>query len=295
MARDFSGHCFDHLMKYLFFLICIICNRLFACEVVDDKGNHLKLDQPAMRVISLAPDITENIFAIGAGAQLVGVVKGSDYPPPAKKIPIVATVSHVDMESLLRLKPDLVIAWTDTRFADQLKKANIPIFWNRPLRLMDVPNTLKRLGCLLGHEKNAEMLAVDYTKRFETLQKKYQNALPVSVFYQVWSHPLITISEKSWIHDVIRVCGGKNVFSNLKGAAPVIALEPVLIANPDIIIGTNSQANWQNDWKKWPKIKAVKNNYLFSVDPDKIERATPRLLEGAEEICNAIEKVRHRE
>ena len=199
------------------------------------------------------------------------------------------------MESLLRLKPDLVIAWTDTHFGDQLKKTNIPIFWNRPSHLMDVPHTLKRLGCLLGQEKNAEHEIVNFMQRYNALQKKYETKPLVSVFYQVWSQPLITITEKSWIHDVIRLCGGKNIFSHLKGAAPVVDLEAVVIANPDMIIGTNNEMHWQKNWEKWPTIKALKNHHVFSFDPDKIERASPRLLEGAEEICNAIEKVRHRE
>ena len=279
-------------MKFLLLILFFIYGKLFACEVIDDQGERLILKNPAQRVVSLAPDITENLFAIDAGDKIIGVVQGSDYPEAAKKIPVVATFSHIDIETLLKLHPDLIIAWSDTPFKKQLKKANIPVFWSHPTRLVDVPATLKRLGCLVGKKANAEKAAADFLKRYEVLQKKYQSKTPISVFYQVWSKPLITITEKSWIHDVILLCGGKNIFSHLKGTAPIVDLEAVLIANPDLIIGTDNQQHWQKQWEKCPKMHAVKNHHLYSMNPDKIERASLRLLEGALEICNAMDNVR---
>ena len=296
MVSDFGDCCIVDLseMKYILLIIFFIFSNAHACEVIDDSGQQIKLARPATRIISLAPDITENLFAIGAGVKLVGVVKGSDYPVQARSIPVIATYDSLDMESLLRLQPDLVIAWADTRFAPQLKKLNIPVYLTHPKHLIDVPQTLRRLGCLTATEKKAETVAADFMRQYHDLQKTYQSKQTISVFFQVWFNPLITITQNSWIDEVIRLCGARNIFSHLKGTAPEVDLEAVLMANPDVIIGTDDSLNWQAHWQKWTKINAVKHQHFISVNADRIERASPRLLEGTKDLCNAIEAVRHR-
>lgn len=284
------------IIRYLFiFLIYFMFSPTEACEVIDDKGHKIKLQQPAKRIISLAPDLTENLFALGAGNRIVGVMRGSDYPPAAKKIPIVANYDSVDSESLLALHPDLIVAWADVRFIPQLKKLNIPVYLSHPEHVNDVPNTLRRLACLTDTQKTAEVVAAEYEQRYQKIQKKYADKKTLTVFYQIWSNPLITITKKSWISEVISLCGGKNIFAELKGIAPEVDTEAVLQANPDVIIGTEGSANWKQHWLAWKKqLSAVKNQDLFSVNPDIIERATPRLLEGTEELCIAMDGVRHR-
>lgn len=281
-------------MRYLLFTLFFLYNASYACEVIDDTGQHIKLNHPAKRIISLAPDLTEDLFAIGAGEKLIGVIRGSDYPAQAKNVPIIATYDYLDMETLLILQPDLVVAWTDTRFAQQLKKSHIPVYWSHPKRLLDVPLTLRRLGCLVDAEKKAESIVAEFMQQYQTLQTKYAEKPPITVFFQVWPNPLITITKNSWIHEAISLCGGKNIFSDLKGTAPEVSLEAVLLANPDVIIGTDNNPKWQVHWQKWNKMHAVKNQHLFSVAADRIERASPRLLEGTEDLCNAIDIARHR-
>lgn len=280
-------------MKYWFFWwVWFFSAVSYSCEVIDDEGNQIHLRQPAQRIISLAPDLTENVFALGVGEQIVGVMQGSDYPAKAKFLPVVASYQSLDLEKIIKLHPDLILVWGEGKLVQSLRKLNVPIYISHPRRLLDVPKTMARLGCLTGTDKKAKQLVNDYLQHYQILEKKYADKRKITVFYQVWQNPLITISTASWINDVITLCGGVNIFSQLKGAAPEINLESVIMANPDVILGTQSQPRWQESWKKWPQLKAVKTQNLFDVDANLIERASPRLLQGMDIVCRNLEKAR---
>ncbi|MEO8400410.1 MAG: cobalamin-binding protein [Gammaproteobacteria bacterium] len=263
-----------------------------ACEVVDDASHTIKLLSPAKRIISLAPDLTELLFAAGAKENIVGVVKGSDYPSNAKKIPVVANFNHVDVERVLALHPDLIVVWAESRMPDQLKNLSVPIYVSHLRHITDVPRTLQRLGCLAGTEKKASVAARHFIQDYQQLQRKYSRQKTISVFYQIWPEPLVTVTQASWINEIIMLCGGKNIFANLSGVTPEVSMEAVLRANPDVIIGSETKMDWRKQWRKWPLLSAVKNNRLFVIDPDWVERAGPRILNGAEEMCRMIETVR---
>lgn len=281
-------------MKKVIFIVFIILYYISAqaCEVIDDTGQVVHLNHPAKRIISLAPDMTESLFAVGAFESIVGVVKGSDYPLQAKKRPVVADHHSVDMEAILLLHPDLIVAWADSRYAMQLKKSGIPVYLSQQRTLTDIPRTLQKLGCLAGTEKMAKKAADDFSNRYLKLKNKYTNQPVVSVFYQAWPNPLMTISKQSWINEVILLCSGKNIFAELKGAAPEVNIEAVIYADPDVMIGTNSQVEWQKQWRSWNMLRSVKNHHLYTINPDLIERAGPRLLDGAELICLHINNAR---
>lgn len=296
MARDLGCIYFNSEMKirWLAFLLCISFSAAGeACEVIDDAGHRIKLAHSAQRIVSLAPDLTEILFATGAGKQIVGVMQNSDYPPTAKKIPIVASYNSVDLEKIVTLHPDLIVLWSEGKLAESLRKLNIPIYVSHQKKITDIPNTLFRLGCLAGTEKAADAAALKFTQHYHQLEKKYAQKKKITVFYQVWSEPLMTVSEASWINDVITLCGGRNIFANLKGAAPVVSLETVLTMNPEVIIAAGKKQDWKKLWDKWPRLLAVKKQQLFTLTPDLIERASPRILEGAEEMCKVIEVARN--
>ncbi len=271
-----------------FFLLC--CSITNACEVTDDAGQKIHLVHPAKRIISLAPDLTELLFAAGAGHQIVGVMQGSDYPDAAKKIPIVGNYLSLNAEAILSLKPDLIIAWEGGNSAlqlQQLKHFPIPVFLSHQRDVTDIPKTLQKLGCLAGTERIANRAATEFLKHYQTLQKQYAHQKPVSVFYEVWPRPLTTINHESWINQIITLCGGKNIFANLKMIAPQVNEEAVIAANPEVIIGPDT-TDWQSTWKKWPQLTAVNQKHLYAIHPDWIERAGPRLINGAEEICRSV-------
>jgi len=259
--------------------------------VIDDLGNSVNLAHPAERIISLAPDLTELLFAAGAGDKIVGVVQGSDYPLAAKKIPIVASYNSLNAEAVLALHPDLVVAWkgNSANQLEVLKHLGVAVFISNQRDLSDIPKTLRRLGCLSNNEKIAEKAAEDFASHVEQLEKKYSHQKPLSVFFELSSRPLMTINKESWINQMITICGGNNIFANLKTIAPIINIEAVLKENPEVIL-SSQRANWQKEWMVWGQMKAVQNKSLFTVNPDSVERAGPRLIAGLDAICKAINR-----
>ncbi|TAK74950.1 MAG: cobalamin-binding protein [Gammaproteobacteria bacterium] len=266
----------------------------FACTVVDDAGTTVHLTQPAQHIISLAPHVTETLFAIGAGRQVVGVIHGSDYPPEARGMKQVGDYQDIDLETILRLHPDLIITWGQS-FSRQLitlKKFGIPVYVTQPRQLEDLPRTMKQLGCLAGTEKTAQAAADDFSHHLAALRQHYAQQKPVTVFYQIGSYSLMTLNKDSWVNQVITLCGGHNVFANATMIAPEVSWESAIAANPQVIIDSSNNDQWKTEWQRWPTVAAVKNHFLFTINPDLLERAGPRLLEGAAQVCRYLQVAR---
>ena len=186
---------------------------------VDDAGRELRLERPPARIVTLAPSLTELVFAAGGGPTIVAVDSSSDFPPAAQAIPRIGDVARIDVERLLALKPDLVLVWrhgNTTRELDQLEAAGLRLFRLEPQRLDDVVRAIERLGQLLGTEATAGPAAAALRERLAALRKRHASDPPVRVFYQVWSSPLMTISRKQIVSEVIELCGGRNVFAGLR-------------------------------------------------------------------------------
>jgi iron complex transport system substrate-binding protein len=289
-------------MHWVRYLVAIVGIGFFSnvsaspCDVVDDAQHALHLQQPAKRIISLAPDLTELLFAAGAGSALIGVMQGSDYPAAARRIPVVASYNRVNSEAILALHPDLVVAWaggSSGAALQQLQALGVPIFLSHQRAVNDIPRTLRKLGCLAGTPRIADQAAATLTQQYDELARRYAHAKPVSVFYEMWPHPLMTANKDSWINQIIQLCGGKPIFSGLRGAAPVVNLEAVLAANPAVIISTAGTADWQAIWHHWPALAAVRQQAIYAIPPDWLERAGPRLMLGAKAVCEAIDHSRH--
>ncbi|MDH4133982.1 MAG: cobalamin-binding protein [Gammaproteobacteria bacterium] len=269
-------------------------------RVTDDAGRTLTLAQPAQRIVSLAPHITELLFAAGAGGKIVGAVEYSDYPPPARAIPRVGNYNRLDIERLLTLKPDLVVGWAGGNLATDLERLgtlDIPLFISDPHRLDDVASDIERLGRLAGSTATAQRAAQAFRTRRAALQQRYNGRPPVRLFYQVWNQPLMTVNGEQVISDVIRLCGGVNVFAELKTLAPTINVEAVLEKNPEVIVASGmaeERPEWLDDWRRYPLLRAVQRDNLFFIPPDLLHRHTPRLLDGAEQMCRALDTARRR-
>ena len=273
-------------------------------SVVDDTGATVRLVQPARRIVSLAPHMTETLFAAGAGERMVGAVEYSDYPEAAKKLARVGGYSRFDLEAVAALKPDLVVAWQSGNAAAHLEKLRalgFPLYISQPNRIEDVASEIERLGVLAGTSVAANAVAGQFRERLAGLQKRYAGRPAVRTFYQIWKQPLMTIGGKQIISDVVRLCGGENVFTALSTMAPTVTVEAVIAANPEAIIASgmggveaNSRPEWLDDWKRWTSITAVARDNLFFVQPELIQRHTPRLLDGAERLCQHLETTRSR-
>lgn len=267
-----------------------------AITVRDDDGNAVTLQKPAQRVLAMAPHVTELLFAAGGADKIVGAVTYSDYPEAAKKIPRVGDNRQIDMERVIAMKPDLIVIWmhgASERQIDMLRQLGIPMYHSEPLKLDGIADSLVRLGQLMGTEKVAQPAADEIRKQFAALGKQYSARPPVRLFYQVWDKPLYTLSDKSIVSDAIRLCGGVNVFGDLKVAAPVVSVEAVLQADPEAIFGTSEKDYGSiNLWRPYPNMLAVKNDNLFRLDGELLNRAGPRMVAGATALCQKLELVR---
>ncbi|WP_295005978.1 cobalamin-binding protein [uncultured Dechloromonas sp.] len=264
----------------------------------DDSGQEVRLKAPARRIVALAPHIAESLYAAGAGDKLVGTVEYSDYPPEAKKVARVGGYSRVDLEAVAALRPDLVLAWesgNNMTQIDKLKALGLTVYVSQPNKMENVADQLERLGQLAGTEAVAKPAAERFRQRLESLRKANAAKPKVRVFYQIWKAPLMTVGGPQIISDAIRLCGGENVFGHLGKMAPTVSVEAVLEADPEAIVATgmgDSKPEWLNDWDKWTKLTAVKRNNLFHINPDIMQRHTPRILDGAEKLCAHLDVAR---
>ncbi|QCP48580.1 cobalamin-binding protein [Trinickia violacea] len=275
-----------------------------AITVTDDAGATVTLTAPAERVISLAPHVTELIYAAGGGARLVGAVSYSDYPPEAKNIPRIGDNKSLDLERIVALKPDLIVVWRHGNAQQQLDKLralHVPMFVSEPHKLDDVATNLVRLGALLATSPIANAAAGTYRADIAQLQSRYAARPTVSVFYQVWDQPLMTLNGEHMVSDVIKLCGGRNVFAQLGPLVPTVSTEAVLAANPEAIVTASAGATAPgkplpslDTWRKWPGLTAVERNNLFAIDGDLINRPAPRIAQGAAQLCEDLELARSR-
>jgi len=279
-------------------LAAISMNANAAITVRDDDGNVITLAKPAQRIVAMSPHVTELLFAAGGGERIVGAVTYSDYPEAAKKIPRIGTNRQIDMERVIAMKPDLIVAWmhgSSERQIDTLRQLGIPIFHSEPLKLDGIADNVQRLGQLLGTENVAQPAAAQIRAQFASLTKQYASRPPVRMFYQVWDKPLYTLSGGSIVTDAMRVCGGVNIFADLKVTAPVVSIEGVLQADPEAIFGTaEKDYGGVTLWKQYTTMKAVRNGNLFTLDGELLNRAGPRMVDGTRAMCEMLEQARQR-
>lgn len=273
---------------------CFLALNVYAnCEVQDDTGNILKLNSPAKKIIVLAPDLVENVYAVGAGNQVAGVVKGSDFPAAVLSVPVVGSYAGVDLERISALKPDLIITWQYAfpRQIAALKRLGMPVYVAAPKQLHDVPRLLRNIGCLTGHDNDAAKAAQQFENAITQLKLAPHPVVQPKVFFQIDRYSLMTINKDSWINQVIELCGGKNIFADAKTVAPMVSREAIVMADPDFIFNASGDDGWKASWQEWSKVTAVKNARLVSIKPDWISRAGPRLVLAAEQICSQLSSI----
>nr|WP_106229070.1 cobalamin-binding protein [Halomonas ventosae] len=266
----------------------------------DDADREVCLPAPAKRIAALSPGATELVYAAGAGDKVVAVVAYSDYPPEAKQVPSVGSHTRMDLETLVSLAPDLVIGWVTGNPAEQLETLEalgMPVFYIEPRTVEGVAGAIERLARLAGSEAAGDAEAARFRDGMAELAERHAKAALVSVFYQVWDEPLMTVNDEHLIGQVVSLCGGVNVFGDLSRLVPRIDDESVLAADPEAIIaGGMGEENrhWLTHWEQYPSLTAVARDNLFFVPPSLIQRPTPRLLEGSRILCEKLETARAR-
>ena len=298
IQENLSTSLLKRLSQMLMLATLVVSQTVFSIEVRDDEGLLVQLDESAERIISLAPSLTELLYAAGAGGKLVGVVEYSDYPQAAKTLPIIGRYDMLDMEKILQLQPDLVVAWQtgNPRAAvNRLRELGLTVYIAEPKRLESIPNHIRRLATLAGTEAIAEKVIEEFNTKLATLSENYRTKTAVRTFYQVWDRPLISAGGNELINDIIKLCGGVNIFADIELVAPKISVESVLIRNPQAIVASGmdiERPEWLDEWLKWEQLSAVSTSSLFFVPPELLQRHTPRALIGAKSMCEQLDQTR---
>ena len=288
------------MRKTIAVLMLALASLVAVAEIrgTDDTGVELLLENPAQRIISLAPHITESVFAVGAGEKLVGTVSFSNYPEQALSIPQVGTYKKISYETVAAMQPDLILAFgsgNGWEMINRLRELGFKVYVDEPRHLEDIAATLNKLGILLGRKEQGDREAEDFLTRYRALQKQFKDKHPVRLFYEVWNAPLLTINDQHMIADVIRLCGGRNIFADAVPLVAKVSVETVVRRNPEIIIVSGmgeERPEWLDDWRIWTSVAAVTKDQLYFIPPDILQRHTPRILEGAEQMCHFIDRGR---
>ncbi len=265
-------------------------------SAVDDAGATVRLAQPARRVVSLAPHLTEQLYAIGAGEFIVGTTEYADFPPAAREIPRVGRAHSLDLERIAALKPDLILIWGSgfpPATIEAVRRLDVPVYVSEPRTLADIAGSLRRLGALTGRDGSGAAAA--FEAKVAALRTRYAERRPVRVFYQVWASPLMTLSNRHVIGEAIAICGGRNVFADLAPIAPQVSTEAVLAADPQVII-TAEPGGQAGDalamWQRFPTLSATRRQQFVTLDADRINRHGPRLPDEIAVLCAAIDQTR---
>ena len=278
-------------LALLFISVCSLVNA--EISVVDDRGKRITLSAPARRIVSLAPHATELLFTIGAGKHIVGASSGSDYPIEASQLPSTGNSARLDIERITLLKPDLIVAWisgNNPRQIAQLRKQGYAVFESEPRRLEDIATTIERLGLLTGSTQANDATA-NFRRSLASLTDRYQGRTPVTVFYQIWPSPLMTLNGQHLVSQALQLCGAKNVFASLPQLAPTVSREAVAAANPDAILVSDESGAFER-WKDLTSLKAVRQQHIFKVNGKLLNRPTPRMLTAISNLCEQIDRVR---
>jgi iron complex transport system substrate-binding protein len=268
--------------------------------VGDDLGRAVAVRPPPLRIVSLTPGATEMLFSAGAQAQLIATVEYSEEPPAARRVPRIGDVAAVDMERLVALHPDVVVAWPAGGNPAQRQKIaalGIAVYEQQVLRLADLPGSVRRLGVLAGTAPAAGRAAHELEARLVALERTYGarsgQARP-AVLLQVWNRPIYTVGGQHLMSDALAICGARNVFADLPEAGPVVDIEAVIARNPDIIIAAAPRgegAAWLADWKRFGSLKAVRGGGLVAFENQALSRLGPSVIDATEELCRTIARV----
>jgi iron complex transport system substrate-binding protein len=268
-------------------------------KVIDDEGIEHNFDQPVKRIVSLMPHATELLFEVGAGEHIVGAVQYSDYPEAAKNIPRVGGYSALNIEAIVALQPDLLIAWPEgnrSRELERLKALGLPILVSDPRTFENIANALAVYGKITGKNSQAAMALAAFNEKLTYLRDTYSQQETISVFYQVWNAPLMTQNGNTFISRAIELCGGNNIFSDLPMTNPQVSIESILVQNPQVIVASGmgqARPEWLDEWRQYTTLQAVKKDHLFHILPELFQRPTSRFLIGTEQLCQAMAQARH--
>lgn len=280
------------------FILLQVCMPAWAqsVEATDARGTVVRLARPAQHIITLAPNLTELVFAAGAGERLAGVARHSDFPAAARRLPVVSDAVQFDLERMLVLRADLVLAWQGGTPSDaiaRLERAGLPVFVAGASGLDDISRNLTVIAQLAGTEGAGAAARKAFDGGLRDLRSRRNEGVPVRVFYEIWDRPLMTVNRTHLISEVISLCGGSNVFGDLRPLTPEVTREALLAARPEVVLGGSSADTPAAFAARWAALPPPFNNWpVRHLPADLMQRPTPRILDGARQVCAHLDGIR---
>ena len=292
---------FIHMSRTYIILILVLtfllqAGGIFAEQVTDQVGRTLIVPENPVRIIALAPSITEIIYDLGQEKRLVGVTQFSTYPSEAESLPRVGSYIRLDIEKIISLKPDLCLATKDgnpKHIIDKIVSLGIPVYVINPRNLQQIMDAITSLGSLLHAKQAAAELVIKMEKRIGQVQARVKkgNRKP-RVFFQIDAEPLFSAGTNTFIHELIELAGGINTTAG-EVSYPRYSWEDIILLQPEIVLISSMAGGLEPEylvksWKRWALLSAVKNNQIYVVDAELFDRPTPRLIDGLETIAAII-------
>lgn len=285
---------------YPLIILALLLSSPFAQAMPEPQPANAQTGQAQMRIIALSPHSVEMLYEIGAGDRIIGTLEYADYPEQALTIPRIGNFSGIQIEKVVELQPDLIIAWKSGNKSDDLDKLEslgFRIFYSHPEDIKGISDELIRLGDITGMQENARLAADKLTLSYQQLRQHYQDKEKISVFYQLWHDPLRTVGSDNWNQSLIEDCNGQNLFQDTDNEYPLVSLEQVLLRDPQVIIIPHHSGDVgakTGMWQNWPQLQAVSKQRIFTIDGDLLHRFGPRAIEGLEALCQAIDSARQK-
>ena len=288
------------IKRYLHVLVIIL---LFSAPPLshgavfhDSLGRNVAVNPVPKRIISLAPSITEMIYFLGLEERLVGVTRFSYFPKEATKKPKIGAYTDVNIEKVVTLNPDLVIATADgnkREDVEMLEEAGIPVYVVNPRKVHQVLDTIERLGQICGVTDRAKSLVNCLRERVSKVMKAVRNREKPLILLVINVKPLISVNQSTIHHDIIQLAGGRNMTGDQSFTYPKLSMEEVIKKGPDVIIISSMEKEGEferarKEWFRWPTLPAVQRGRVYLIDSDLIDRSAPRIVIGLEEMARLI-------
>ena len=283
-------------MRYLYSTI-LLCFILMACDGDHETRVISFKETEALKIVTLSPHLGEMVYDLGAEHMLVGVSAYSNHPKAILQLPQIGDAFMLDLERIALLRPDIILAWEDgtpVRIIDELRNFGYRVEVVKSNHLKDIPLAYIFLGEILGKQEQAKIIANTYLKDLMKLKEGYETKDSIRVFFQIDERPLFTVGGSHYISELIQVCGGINIFTDLPQLAPSVSIESVIIRDPEVILTTTSDPdkNKFELWVRWPGIRANQLQNLYTINADRLERSTSNLIKAGKEICQKLEQSR---
>lgn len=285
------------MKQFLIILVLIVCSSkaLFAETFLDDMDRSVEVKAQPSRIVSLAPHITEILFDLGLGKKIVGVTQYSDYPEEAKNKERVGSYVKLNLEKIISLSPDLVLATADGNpkaVVDRLTDIGIPVYVVNAKKIGDIYGNVRSIGKVTGKSKEANAIARKLEKRINAAVGKVKGLVRPRVFIQLGYSPLYTAGKNTFVDDLITLAGGLNIAGNEKIRYPVYSMEALLKREPEVVfsvlMGSEVDIKTDSFWKRWSTLPAVRDGRIYYVDPDIVNRPSPRIAEGLEFMARKL-------